>query len=44
MMEAPGRLVDSQTPVCVVTLTSEVCFCHSSRRMGAESSADRMAR
>lgn len=25
-------------------LTSEVCFCHSSLRMGAESSAERMAR
>lgn len=25
-------------------LTSDVCFCHSRRRMGAESNAERMAR
>ena len=34
-----GRLIN-----LIISITSEVCFCHSSLRIGAESSAERIAR
>lgn len=39
-----GRAQASSAPQAAPVLTSEVCFCHSSLRMGAESNAERMAR